>query len=79
MACARMGLRSRGYLERCAASWSCCAGVRGRSLACSQARKVGRVSERKCSGRWRALEAALIERPWRLEASKVGRRGPPPS
>eukprot|EP00965_Chrysotila_dentata_P135326 4474472-Pleurochrysis_carterae.AAC.1 len=70
MACARVGLRSRGHLERCAASLSCWAGVRGRSLACSQVRKAGRASERKCSGRWWILEAALMERAWRPEASK---------
>eukprot|EP00965_Chrysotila_dentata_P182262 6019112-Pleurochrysis_carterae.AAC.1 len=79
MACASVGLRSRGHFECCVRSESCWAGVRGRSLDRSHAMNSGRMSERKCSGRWRLREAVLSDSACTPEASKVSRRGPPPS
>eukprot|EP00965_Chrysotila_dentata_P100966 3335261-Pleurochrysis_carterae.AAC.1 len=74
-----VGLRSRGHLDRSAASDWRCSGERGSPLAANQRRKAGRLSVRKCSGRWWALLAVLIDQAGRPESSNRGCRGPPPS
>eukprot|EP00965_Chrysotila_dentata_P050793 1683816-Pleurochrysis_carterae.AAC.1 len=79
MALRRVGLSSRGHLEGGVAAEGDRPGACGRPFCASQRRNSGRVSCRKCCGVWCALLALLMDQAARPAASRVGRRGPPPS